>query len=260
MIDAPAPGPSEPLRGRTALVTGASRGIGRGIAGGLLAAGASVVAIARSRDALEQAAAELDAERCVPVAADVTDLDQLVGAATTARERFGGLDILCHNAGSYPIDPIEEMSVEAWDEVLRTNLTSAFLAVKACLPGLRESSYGRVVLISSITGPRTGYPGLAHYGAAKAGMLGFMRTAALELAPSGITVNAIEPGSIETESQGELVGADADHRLRAIPLGHRGKPGDIAAAVVFLASDGARFLTGESLAIDGGQLLPEYPQ
>jgi 3-oxoacyl-[acyl-carrier protein] reductase len=142
--------------------------------------------------------------------------------------------------------------------VLRTNLTSSFLAVKACLPHLRASGAGRVVLISSITGPRTGYPGLAHYGAAKAGMLGFMRTAALELAPWRVTVNAIEPGSIQTERQAELVGEQCESRLASIPLGHRGEPRDVAEAALFLASDAARFVTGQTLVVDGGQLLPEY--
>lgn len=200
----------------------------------------------------------LGLEGCVVAPADVTRLDQLMSAAAAARERFGGLDILCHNAGTYPTVRIDEMSEEDWDGVLQVNLTSSFLAVKACLPDLRRSPYGRVVLVSSITGPRVGHPGLAHYSAAKAGMLGFMRTAALELAPDGITVNAVEPGSIVTASQHRLARHASDSRLAEIPLGRRGAPRDVAAAVVFLASDDAGFITGQSLVIDGGQTLPEH--
>jgi 3-oxoacyl-[acyl-carrier protein] reductase len=241
------------------MVTGASRGIGRGIAAAFRAAGDDVTVTARSTEALDQVVAELGPDGTLAVPGDVTRLADLDAAAAAAAERFGGVDVLCHNAGSYPIATIEDATVELWDEVLRSNLTSAFLAVKACAPYLRAGGGGRIVLISSITGPRVGYPGLSHYGAAKAGMLGFMRTAALELAPDRITVNAIEPGSIVTESQAELSGGAAAERVRHIPVGHRGSPKDIAAAVLYLASPEARFVTGQTVVVDGGQLLPEWP-
>jgi len=251
--------PPAPMAGRTAVVTGASRGIGRGIARAFRDAGAEVVVSARGAAALEEVADELGRASCLPVAGDVTSLADMEALAKAATDRFGGVDVLCHNAGSYPVATIEEMTERQWADVVATNLTSAFVVVKALLGPLQASGAGRIVLISSITGPRTGYPGLAHYGAAKAGLLGFMRTAALELAPAGITVNAIEPGSIATESQAGLVGDGADARLRAIPVGHRGEPSDIAAAALYLASPEARFVTGHSLVIDGGQILPENP-
>src|SRR5262249_53414748 len=149
-------------------------------------------------------------------------------AVAVARERFGRLDVFCHNAGVYPESPIEELSIDEWQHVLDTNLTSTLHAVKSCIPIMREQAYGRIVLISSITGSRVGYPGLAAYSATKAGMSGFMRTAALELAPFGVTINAIEPGSIRTEGLADL-GADAlASMVQHIPLGSLGEPRDIA--------------------------------
>jgi 3-oxoacyl-[acyl-carrier protein] reductase len=143
--------------------------------------------------------------------------------------------------------------------VIDTNLTSTFLAVRACMPVMREQRYGRIVLTSSITGVRTGYPGLSHYSATKAGMLGFMRTAALELAPFGITINAVEPGSIRTEGLAGLGEEAIATMVEHIPVGSLGEPEDIAYTVLFLASDGARFITGQTIVVDGGQTLPELP-
>jgi 3-oxoacyl-[acyl-carrier protein] reductase len=140
-----------------------------------------------------------------------------------------------------------------------TNLKSAFFAVRACLPLLKQSTAGRIVFVSSITGPITGYPGLAAYGASKAGMDGFMRTAAIEVAPFGITVNAVAPGSIRTEGLADL-GEQAIASMEAlIPLKRLGEPRDVGGAVLYLASDLASFVTGQSLVVDGGQILPEIP-
>ena len=133
------------------------------------------------------------------MAGDVTVPEDVRRAITTAQEQFGRLDVFCHNAGIYPDTPLDQISLEEWHHVIDTNLTSTFIAVKECLPLMRSQNYGRIVLISSITGSRTGYPGLASYSASKAGMLGFMRTAAVELAPFMITINGIEPGSVRTE-------------------------------------------------------------
>ncbi len=152
------------------------------------------------------------------------------------------------------------MSEEDWDLVHDTNLKSTFLAVKALLPELKKSSAGRVVLISSITGPITGFSGLSHYAASKAGMNGFMRTAALELAPHRITVNAVEPGSIATESLNELGEEAIAKMVNLIPVHRLGEPRDIGNAVVFLGSDLASFVTGRSIVVDGGQTIPEIPE
>src|SRR5262249_8104187 len=147
-----------------------------------------------------------------------------------------------------------------WDQVQAVNLKGTFFAVKACASLMKKQNYGRIVLTSSITGPVTGYPGWAHYGATKAGMLGFMRTAAIELARHNITINAVLPGNIRTEGLIDL-GADYLRRMEAaIPLGKLGEVEDVGYAALFLASDEARFITGQTLIVDGGQVLPESPE
>jgi 3-oxoacyl-[acyl-carrier protein] reductase len=249
------------LAGRTALVTGGTRGIGRGIAEVLCGAGARVLISGRDADRGEKVADEISAPDapCVFRRADVRSLDDLRAAADYAGERFGSLDVLVHNAGVYPEVPLEQMSEADWDLVHTTNLKSAFFAVRACLPLLKQSPAGRIVFVSSITGPITGYPGLAAYGASKAGMHGFMRTAAIEVAPFGITVNAVAPGSIRTEGLADL-GTQAIASMEAlIPLKRLGEPRDVGGAVLYLASDLASFVTGQSLVVDGGQILPEIP-
>jgi 3-oxoacyl-[acyl-carrier protein] reductase len=248
------------LTGRTAIVTGASRGIGRGIARVFSDAGANLVLMARTEAALEEVAGSLDSSRTIAVAGDVRSAEDIQRAIDSGRERFGALDVFCHNAGIYPERPIEQIDLSEWHEVIDTNLTSTFLAVKACMPVMREQQYGRIVLISSITGVLTGIPGLSHYSASKAGMLGFMRTAALELAPARVTINAIEPGSVRTEGLAGLVGEDDfASMIEHIPLGSLCEPEDIGYAALFLASDGARLITGQTIVVDGGQTLPEMP-
>lgn len=247
------------LLGRTVIVTGASRGIGRGIATTFSAVGAKVVIFARTQRDLDEVAGQLPPDRTIAVAGDVTDAEDLQRAIDTACERFGRLDVFCHCAGIYPLAHIEEISMDEWRSVIDTNLTSTFLVVKACMPVMRKQRYGRIVLISSITGSRTGYPGLAHYSATKAGMSGFMRTAALELAPFHATINGIEPGSVRTEGLAGL-GEDAiETMIKNIPVGSLGEPEDIGYTAVFLASDAARFITGQTVVVDGGQTLPEIP-
>ncbi len=247
------------LSNRTAIVTGASRGIGRGIARVFSEAGANLVLVARTRAPLEDAAATLDPNRTIVCPGDVSNAADIQRAIDQARERFGSLDVFCQNAAIFPQTPIEQIELDEWHEVIETNLTATFLAVKACIPVMREREYGRIVLISSITGVRTGFPGLSHYSASKAGMLGFMRTAALELAPFRVTINAIEPGSIRTEGLATLGEEAISAMIEHIPLGSLGEPEDIAHAALFLASDGARFITGQTIVVDGGQILPEIP-
>jgi 3-oxoacyl-[acyl-carrier protein] reductase len=245
--------------GRTAIVTGASRGAGRGIATAFSEAGANVILFARTKEALDALADSLSPQRTVAVPGDVTVVDDVRRAVSTAQERFGRLDVFCHNAGIYPDTPLEQISLEEWHHVIDTNLTSTLIAVKECLPVMRRQNYGRIVLISSITGSRTGYPGLASYSASKAGMLGLMRTAAVELAPFNITINGIEPGSIRTEGLAGLGEEAIASMIEHIPLHALGEPSDIAATAVFLASDGARYITGQTIVVDGGQTLPELP-
>jgi 3-oxoacyl-[acyl-carrier protein] reductase len=251
------------LAGRSVLVTGGTRGIGKGIAAAFAAEGASVAIAGRDRAAGEQAADEIGAAaadvggKVKFVPGDVSDRDSCTQIVTAAIELGGGLDVLCCNAGIFPSASLREMTPEQLEEVLAVNLKGTFFAVQAAIPALEESGHGRVIVTSSITGPITGYVGWSHYGASKAGQLGFLRSAALELARGRITVNAIMPGNIITEGLEDL-GPDYLRTMEAsIPLGRLGSIEDIGNAAVFLASDQAGYITGQTLVIDGGQTVPE---
>ena len=247
------------LTGKSVIVTGGSKGIGKGIARVFAAHGAKVLIAARHLKDAEACAEELKkaggtASAC---AADVTKLSDMEAMAKIAVERHGGLDVLCANAGIFPQAKIEDMAPETWDEVMNTNLKGTFLSVKACVPYLKKSSQGRIVLTSSITGPVTGYPGWTHYGATKAGQLGFMRTACIELAKYGITVNAVLPGNIITEGLAGL-GEEYQRSMAAsVPLKHLGTVEDIGHAAAYFASKEAGYVTGQTIIVDGGQILPE---
>ena len=247
------------IAGKSVLVTGASKGIGKGIARVFAKAGGKVLVVSRNREEAEAAAEEMRQAggTASGFAADVCDLAAMEAAAAAAAERHGGLDILCANAGVFPSAKIEDMSVDEWDALMATNLRGAFVSVKACLPALKSAEYGRIVLTSSITGPVTGFPGWSHYGASKAGQLGFMRTAAMEVAKYGITINAVMPGNIETEGLADL-GADYKASMAAtIPLGKLGQVEDIGYAALYFASKEAGFVTGTTIIVDGGQIIPE---
>jgi len=249
------------IKGKSVIVTGASKGIGKGIARVFAEHGAKVLIVGRNLAAAEATAAELVSMGHVAsgFAADVTDLKELEAMAAAANKRHGGIDILCANAGVFPQVTIEQMTPETWDEVSATNLKGTFLSVKACLPYLKKAQDGRIVITSSITGPVTGFPGWAHYGATKAGQLGFMRSACMELAKFGITVNAVMPGNVVTEGLHDL-GEDYMKGMAAtVPLGKLGEVEDIGYAALFLASREARYITGQTIIVDGGQILPESP-
>jgi len=248
------------ISGRSVLVTGGTKGIGKGIAAGFAAEGASVAIVGRDADAGEKAAAELGAggARAVSfVRCDVSDPASCAAAVAEAQQRHGGLDIVCCNAGIFPAARLAEMTPGQLEEVLGINLKGTFFIVQAAIPALERSGRGRVILTSSITGPITGYSGWSHYGASKAGQLGFMRSAALELARAGITINAIMPGNIITEGLADM-GAEYMRSMEAsIPLGRLGSIEDIASAALFLATEEAGYITGQTLVIDGGQTVPE---
>jgi 3-oxoacyl-[acyl-carrier protein] reductase len=246
------------LAGRTAVVTGASKGIGRGIARRLGAVGCSVLVVARNTAETENVVREImqAGSKASAFRADVADESAMKLMARAAVERYGSLDILCANAGIFPAAKLDVMSGTEFDKVLATNLRGTFLCVSACLPALKRAK-GRIVVTSSITGPITGYPGWSHYGASKAGQLGFIRTAAIELAPAGVTINAVMPGNIATEGLDGL-GPDYIAKMESsIPMKRLGTVEDIANAVLFFASDEAGYITGQTLVIDGGQTLPE---
>lgn len=244
------------LDGQGAIVTGSARGIGRGIATVLASEGARVAIADVNLEAATATAEELGG---IAIAVDVTDRESVRAMAALALEEFGRLDILAANAGIYPTALIDEIDEHEWDRVNDLNAKGAFFALQACVPAMREQGYGRVVLTSSITGPITGHPGYAHYGASKAAMLGFMRSAAIELATSGVTVNAVMPGNVRTPGLDEAGEEHQRQMLASIPLRDFADPADIGWAVRFLASPEARYITGQTLIVDGGQVLPETP-
>lgn len=245
---------------RSVVVTGATRGIGRGIAELFAARGAAVAVTGRSDEAARRAADDMAAAtggRVIGLGLDLRDPDAIETVAEEVQRRHGHVDVVCPNAGIFPAKRLREMTAADVDDMMAVNLRGSILVAKAFLPGMERAGHGRIVLTSSITGPLTGYVGWSHYGASKAGQLGFIRSAALELAPAGITINAVLPGNVRTESLTEL-GEEYERQMTAsIPVGRMGVPGDIAHAVAFLASDEAAFITGQTLTVDGGQTLPE---
>jgi 3-oxoacyl-[acyl-carrier protein] reductase len=248
-----------PISGRSVIVTGGSRGIGIGIARVFARAGARVLIVSRGEEAAQAAVDEMRARGhdASYLLADLAEPAAAEALAAAAVERHGGIDVLCCNAGIFPTALLREMTAADIDQVLAVNLRATMLAVRACLPAMEEAGRGRVVLTSSITGPITGYPGWSHYGASKAAQLGFLRTAAIELAPLGITINAVLPGNIATEGLDDLGDDYLRAMERSIPLGRLGSVEDVAHAVLFLASDEAGYITGQTIVVDGGQVLPE---
>ena len=248
----------QPLTDQVAVVTGAARGIGRGIAAVLAAEGARVVIADIDGAAAEQTAAALGAG-AMALATDVRDRASVDALAAAALAAHGRIDILAANAGIYPSTALADIDDELWDRVMDINVKGALHAVQACTPAMLARGYGRIVLTSSITGPVTGQVGYAHYGASKAAMLGFLRSAAVELATSGVTVNAVMPGNIETPGLGETSEAHQRLMLSSIPMGRFGTAEDVGWAVRYLVSPEAGYVTGQTVIVDGGQVLPEAP-
>jgi 3-oxoacyl-[acyl-carrier protein] reductase len=247
------------LQDRIAIVVGAARGIGAGIAERFLEEGASVVIADRERDIGEATAQRLSVfGPCAFVHADIADKTSAEAIIETAITRFGRLDVLVQNAGIYPWTLIENISAEEWDRVLGVNLKGTFLCAQAAFAQMKQRSYGRMVFTSSITGPRVSMPGHGHYSASKAGINGFIRAAAIEFAGHGVTVNGVEPGNILTEAITAHRSPEFIASMEAmIPLGRLGTPRDVANAALFLASDDAAYITGTTIIVDGGQILPE---
>lgn len=248
---------------RVAIVTGAASGIGRGIATRLSADGYRVVIADVNEAAAVTVAAEVRANGGEPtvigVAMDVTSEVSVAQAISHVVERWGRVDVLCANAGVYPGAAIGEISGEDWDFVQNVNLRGAFFCLKQVAPHMRERRFGRIILTSSVTGAITGFPGWTHYGASKAGLLGMMRSAALELVGDGITVNAVMPGNVRTPAWNDLPVDYLEKTARAIPIGRLAEPSDIANGVAFFADERSSYVTGQTLVIDGGQVLPEIP-
>jgi len=247
------------IKDRSVVVTGGSKGIGRGIARVFAAQGAKVMIAGRGEEAAKAAVAEIrDAGGTAEYhLCDVSDWEAVKGLVDATVKTFGGLDIMCANAGAFPQTKMVDMDPSEWDQVLATNLKSSFLCVKACIPVFEKAGKGRVILTSSITGPVTGFPGWTHYGASKSGQLGFLKTAAMELARYGVTINAVMPGNIYTEGLQDLGEEYLKTMAASIPLKRLGAVEDIGNAALFFASDEAGYVTGQTIIVDGGQILPE---
>ncbi|GJL82610.1 MAG: 3-oxoacyl-(ACP) reductase [marine bacterium B5-7] len=247
------------IKDKSVIVTGGSKGIGRGIAKVFAAQGAKVTIAARGEQAAMDACNEINNgggvasfQQC-----DVSDWESVKSMVDAVAKAQGGVDIMCANAGAFPQTKIVDMEPDEWDQVMGTNLRSAFLSVKACIPYFEKAGKGRVVLTSSITGPVTGYPGWAHYGASKSGQLGFLKTAAMELSKYNTTINAVMPGNIYTEGLQDLGQDYLDTMAASIPLKRLGAVEDIGNAALFFASEEAAYITGQTIIVDGGQILPE---
>ena len=239
------------------MVTGGAKGIGRGIVEALREAGATVIIADIDTTAGNNTAKALG---CEFVELDVTQQTLCQARIQEVIAQHDRLDILCSNTGIFPQATIEEMTENDWDVMQSVNVKGTFFIVQAALKAMKNQGYGRVIITSSITGNITGFPGWSHYGASKAAQLGFMRSAALEYARFGITVNAVLPGNILTDglkAQGE---AYLNQMRATIPTHTLGEPKDIGYATAFLASKEAKYITGQTIIIDGGQILPESPE
>ncbi len=241
------------LEGKRALVTGASGGIGGAIARALHGAGAAVTLSGTRRDALEALAADLG-ERAHVAVADLSSADGAAALAKDADTAMGGVDILVNNAGLTRDQLLMRMKDEDWQQVLDVNLTAAFRLTRACLRGMMKGRFGRVISITSVVGA-TGNPGQANYAASKAGLVGFTKSVALEVASRGITANCVAPGFIVTPMTDALTDDQRSQSLAMIPAGRFGEPAEIAAATLFLASDEAAYVTGQTLHVNGGMAM-----
>ena len=241
------------LEGEIALVTGASRGIGAAIAAALAAAGARVVGTATSQAGADGISAALG-DQGRGIVLNVADLESVQAAVKDVQENEGAPSILVNNAGITRDNLLMRMKQDEWDDVIATNLTGLFAMSKACLRGMMKAKKGRIINIASVVASM-GNPGQANYAASKAGMVGFSKSLAREIGSRGITVNVVAPGFIDTDMTRDLPEENRAAMLDQVPLGHLGAGNDIANAVLFLASEGGAYITGETLHVNGGMVM-----
>lgn len=246
------------LTGQTALVTGASRGLGKGIAFALAEEGADIIVnYISSKEQADKVCSDLSAKgvKAIAIKADVSDKEEVAQMFAEIKATFGKLDILVNNAGTTKSQDIFETDLEDWERIIKTNLTSCFLCSKLAMEMMKEQQSGRIVNISSIVGHRGALYGHVHYASTKSGMFGFTKTLARTAAPHGITVNTVAPGIIETELLLKTHGQEEIDKLSAqVPLG-LGQPQDVGLAVAFLCGAGGRYITGATLDVNGGMYL-----
>lgn len=231
------------LKGKVAIVTGGTKGIGKGIADKLSELGSKVIVSSRNKIPTKHHF----------IKCDVSNYAEAQNLAKEVIKKFKKIDILINNAGIYPFVSFKDMTEQQWDQVIDINLKGIFNCTKAVLPYMMKGNYGKIVNISSIAGFKIGFPNLVHYCASKAGVSGFTKSAALEFAPYKINVNAIAPGAISTPGVKE--GLDKEQKeniIKIIPEGRMGKPIDIAEVAAFLASDSSEYITGQTIVVDGG--------
>ncbi|MBT4966785.1 MAG: 3-oxoacyl-ACP reductase FabG [Alphaproteobacteria bacterium] len=241
------------LTGKNALVTGASGGIGGAIASALHTQGATVGLSGTRKEALDAKAAELG-DRCHVLPCNLSDAESVEGLIKQATEAMGSVDVLVNNAGITRDNLAMRMKDDEWQDVINVNLTSSYKLAKNCLRGMMKARWGRIINITSIVGT-TGNPGQANYAAAKAGLVGMSKALAQEVASRTITVNCVAPGFIETPMTDALPDAQKEKLTEAIPAGRLGQVNDIAAAVVYLASEEAAYVTGQTLHVNGGMAM-----
>jgi len=244
---------ADALRGETALVTGASRGIGAAIAKALAAAGATVVGTATSQSGADGISAALG-EQGRGIVLDISDAESVQTALANMQATEGSPSILVNNAGITRDNLLMRMKEEEWDDVIATNLTGLYRVSKACLRGMMKARKGRIISIASVIAVM-GNAGQANYAAAKSGMIGFSKSLAREIGSRGITVNVVAPGFIDTDMTKDLPEQQRDSMLTQVPLGRLGEGADIANAVVFLASAGGSYITGETVHVNGGMVM-----
>src|SRR5271166_859427 len=242
--------------GRVALITGASQGIGHACALSLAREGATIAAAARNREKLDQLVAQITTAggKAAAFVMDVADEEQVKSGIKSALAQFGKIDILVNNAGITRDQLVMRMKRADWDAVLNTNLTSAYLCIQQVIGSMLKQRWGRIINITSVFG-QMGQAGQANYAASKAGLIGLTMAMAREVASRNITCNAVAPGFIETGMTAVLSGEFKQTAVKQIPLGRVGTPEDVAAAVAFLASDEAAYITGHVLSVNGGMLM-----
>jgi NAD(P)-dependent dehydrogenase (short-subunit alcohol dehydrogenase family) len=246
------------LEGKCAIVTGAGQGIGRAVAKGLAEQGVRVVIAELNGENGERVAKDIEAAGGIAraITTDVSNEESVGGMAAKTLREFGTIDILVNDAAVFPASSVAEMKTDEWEKVLRTNLTGTFFCCRAVMPTMKSKRSGRIINFTSgraLQGSKHG----AHYAASKGGIIGFTKSLALELAPHGITVNSICPGAIDTPQPKAHVKDEAEFYAKAkkIPLGRVGQPEDLVGSVLFLASDGSSYVTGQMIVVNGGSIM-----